>query len=56
MIRERRRHAVVATAAGSNRIEQASRVHSSYNNITSYCLPPPPPPPPPRPPVRKKQY
>lgn len=39
MIRERRRHAVVANAAGSNRMEQASRVHSSYNNIPSYCLP-----------------
>jgi hypothetical protein len=55
MIRERRRHAVVANAAGSNRMEQASRVHSSYNNIPSYCLRPPPPPPSP-PPVRKTQY
>ncbi len=55
MIRERRRHAVVATAASINSMEQASRVHSSYNNIPNYCLPPPPPPPP-RPPVRITQY
>jgi len=39
MIRERRRHAVVANAAGRNRMEQASRVHSSYNNIPQLLSP-----------------